>query len=55
MKMMRKGGSGKHAYGSMGNDAILPPGHPRRPAHDMRGPKKYKWKRDVLSKMRVNG
>lgn len=53
MKMMRKGGSGKHKYSSQGNDPFLPPGHPRRPAHEQRGPKKFKWKRDILPRIKA--
>ena len=53
MKMLRSGGSGKFKNGSPEPDSILPPGHPRRPGRDMRGPKKFKWKRDVLAKIKA--
>ena len=52
-KRMEKGGSGKHKYGSTGNDELPPPGSRFRQNPPAKGPKKYKWKRDVLAKLKA--
>lgn len=49
---LKGSGSGKYRHGPMEPDQLLPPGHRFRPVRDPRGPKKFKWKRDLLPKIR---
>lgn len=45
LELVKGDGSGKYKHGSMGNDPLPP-----RKVAARRGPKKFKWRRDVLKK-----
>lgn len=46
------GGSGKHKNSGPGNDPLPAPGSRDRQVQPRRGPKKFKFKRDVMAKGR---